>query len=120
MSHFLGGPPGWTDLDRLLALARKAHDADYCPSGAGPRHYRDECDEDSPTFTDPQPEPVESTCAWLVAVEEYQAEEEQVDPKHRERGRLVGWRDGSAVEDSDDALHQQDDPGDREDSGRGE
>jgi len=82
-------------VDRLLAMARKAHDADLCPSGAGPVHYRDECNEDSPTFTDPEPEPVESTCAWLVAVEEY-TEENSKDGHVRERGLLLGWRDGNA------------------------
>ncbi|WP_193117032.1 hypothetical protein [Brachybacterium tyrofermentans] len=76
-------------------MARKVHDAELCPSGAGARHYRDECDEDSPTFTDPEPEPVESTCAWLVAVEEY-TEEQSKEGNVRERGLLVGWRDGSA------------------------
>lgn len=77
----------------MLALARRQHDADICPSGAGPLHYRDECYEDSPTFIDPEPEPVESTCAWLIAAEEY-AEEQQ--SQKRERGLLVGWRDGNA------------------------
>lgn len=98
MSHFLGGPAGWDDIDRLLALARKMHDADLCPSGAGARHYRDECDEDSPTFTDPEPEPVESTCAWLVAAEEYA--EEQGKQEVRERGLLVGWRNANASAES--------------------
>ena len=94
MSHFLGGPPGWTDLDRLLALARRVHDDDLCPSGAGPEHYRDTCDEDSETFTDPQPEPVESTCAWLVAVQEY-ADENSKEGHVAERGLMVGWRDAN-------------------------
>lgn len=76
-------------------MARKVHDAELCPSGAGARHYRDECDEDSPNFTDPEPEPVESTCAWLVAVEEY-TEEQSKEGNVRERGLLVGWRDGGA------------------------
>jgi len=80
-------------MDRMLAMARRSHDADLCPSGAGPRHYRDECDEDSERFTDPQPEPVESTCAWLVAAEEYADEQDKAEV--RERGLLVGWRDGS-------------------------
>ena len=81
-------------MDRLLAMARKVHDSEICPSGAGRQHYRDECDEDSPTFKDPAPEPVESTCAWLVAAEEYA--EEQGKAEVRERGLLVGWRDGNA------------------------
>lgn len=94
MSHFLGGPPGWTDVDRLIALARQEHDASICPSGAGGMHYRDTCDEDSPTFTDPQPEPVESTCAWLIAAQEY-AEENSKEGVVAERGLLVGWRDAN-------------------------
>lgn len=99
MSHFLGGPPGWTDLDRLLALARKAHDGDYCPSGAGPRHYRDTCDDDSENFTDPQPEPVESTCAWLIAKQDYD-EENSKEGVIAERGLLVGWRDANVSAES--------------------
>lgn len=95
----------------MLALARKQHDAGICPSGAGPLHYRDECDEDSDAFIDPEPEPVESTCAWLVAIEEYA--EEQQKAQVRERGLLVGWRDGSARGGADDHLHQQGDPGDQ-------
>lgn len=75
-------------------MARKAHDADICPSGAGPQHYRDSCDEDSENFTDPDPEPVTSTCAWLVAAEEYN-EENTKDGVIQERGLLVGWRDAS-------------------------
>ena len=71
------------------------HDDDLCPSGAGIPHYRDECDEDSENFTDPAPEPVESTCAWLVAKQDYDEEQGQVDPKHAERGLMVGWRDAN-------------------------
>ena len=84
-------------MDRLLAMARKVHDSEICPSGAGRQHYRDECDEYSPTFKDPAPEPVESTCAWLVAAEEYA--EEQGKAEVRERGLLVGWRDGNQRDD---------------------
>ena len=76
-------------------MARRVHDDDLCPSDAGPQHYRDECDEDSPTFTDPAPEPVESTCAWLVAAQEY-AEENSKEGHVAEKGLLVGWRDGNA------------------------
>lgn len=94
MSHFWGGPPGWADMDRLLAMARKLHDADVCQSGAGLVHYRDECDEDSERFTDPQPEVVESTCVWLAAAEE--CAEEAGKAQVRERGLMIGWRDGNA------------------------
>lgn len=80
-----------------MAMARKVHDSEICPSGAGREHYRDECDEDSENFTDPAPEPVESTCAWLVAAEEYA--DEQGKAEVRERGLLVGWRDGNAQRD---------------------
>lgn len=83
-------------MDRLLAMARTVHDDDLCPSGAGPDHYRDECDEDSEGFTDPAPEPVESTCAWLVAAQEYA--EEQGKAQATERGLMVGWRDANAQE----------------------
>lgn len=76
-------------------MARKVHDASICPSGAGAMHYRDECDEDSPYFTDPEPEPVESTCAWLVSVEEYN-DDQSKEGNVRERGLLVGWRDAGA------------------------
>lgn len=82
-------------MDRLLAMARKIHDDSLCPSGAGPMHYRDECDEDSENFTDPEPEPVESTCAWLVAKQEHD-EENSKDGHVAEKGLLVGWRDGNA------------------------
>ncbi len=96
-------------MDRWMALARKAHDADLCPSGAGPQHYRDECDEDSPTFTDPEPEPVESTCAWLVAQDEYDAENSK-EGHIAEKGLLVGWRDAS--------VPRLDRPGDERDHGQ--
>ncbi len=55
-------------------------------------HYRDECDEDSERFTDPQPEVVESTCVWLGAQQEW--EDEAAKAQVRERGLMVGWRDG--------------------------
>lgn len=99
-------------MDRLLALARKAHDASLCASGAGPEHHRDTCDEDSEGFTDPQPEVVESTCVWLAAAEEYA--EEAGKAQVRERGLMIGWRDGSAAERADDRFHEQDESGDRE------
>lgn len=87
-------------------MARKVHDASICPSGAGAMHYRDECDEDSPYFTDPEPEVVESTCAWLVAKQEYD-EENSKEGNVRERGLLTGWRDGSAA--SSDSGHERPD-----------
>lgn len=99
-------------------MARRMHDDSLCPSGAGIPHYRDECDEDSENFTDPAPEPVESTCAWLVAAEEYAEEQGKQDV--RERGLMVGWRDASAVEDRNDRFHEQGDAGDGKDEGRGE
>ena len=77
-------------------MARRMHDDDLCPSSAGPVHYRDECDEESESFTDPAPEPVESTCVWLAAAEDYA--EEQGKAQVKERGLLVGWRDGNAQE----------------------
>jgi hypothetical protein len=82
-----------------------------CPSGVG-FHYRDECDEDSPTFTDPEPEPVESTCVWLARSEEYA--EERSKEKFPEKGLLVGWRDASAA-----GAHQPLDSG-RDDDERGQ
>lgn len=37
--------------------------------------------------------PVESTCVWLVAAEEYAEEQGKQDV--RERGLMVGWRDAN-------------------------
>ena len=82
--------PGWQLWDRLLVLAQPLHDMDLCPSGAGPEHYRDECDADT---TDIEPEAVEATCVYLVAREEWQAERDQ--DKNPEKGVLVGFRDGA-------------------------
>lgn len=83
--------PGWQLWDRLLVLAQPLHDMDLCPSGAGPEHYRDECDADT---TDIEPEAVEATCVYLVAREEWQAERDQ--DKNPEKGVLVGFKDGAA------------------------
>ena len=78
-------------MDRVLAMARRIHDAELCASGAGPTHYRDECDEDSDSFADPVPVPVESTCVWLAAVQAH--EEEMGRQDVRERGLMTAWRD---------------------------
>lgn len=83
--------PGWQPWDRLLVLAQPLHDMDLCPSGVGPEHYRDECDADT---TDIEPVPVEKTCAYLVAREEW--EEERAQDKSPEKGILVGFQDGAA------------------------
>lgn len=85
--------PGWQLWDRLLVLAQPLHDMDLCPSGAGPEHYRHECDADT---TDIEPEAVEATCVYLVAREEWQAERDQ--DKNPEKGVLVGFKDGAAQE----------------------
>ena len=68
---------------------------DLCPSGAGPEHYRDECDPDT---SDIEPEPVERGCVYLVAREEW--EDERRQEKNPEKGVLVGFLD-AAAEDQD-------------------
>lgn len=90
-SHLRTGVPGWQPWDRLLVLARALHDMDLCPSGSGPEHYRDECDADT---TDIEAVPVESTCVYLVAREEW--EEERAQDKNPEKGVLVGFKDDAA------------------------
>lgn len=84
------GTPGWTSCDRLLVLALSMHDQDVCPSGAGPLHYRDECDAD---MSAAEPEPVERVCVWLKASEDWQHERAQ--DKNPERGVMVGLVDAS-------------------------
>ncbi|HCS2945778.1 TPA: hypothetical protein OQU49_004390 [Shigella flexneri] len=93
MSQLLTGVPGWTVYDRLLVLALAMHDADLCPSGAGPEHYRDECDGDT---TDIEPVVIERVCIYLHASEERQEELQKEAP---EKGLLVGWVDGAGQED---------------------
>lgn len=93
MSHLLTGAPGWTEYDRLLALALAQHDMDVCPSGAGPTHYSDECDGDT---TDIEPEVIERTCIYLHASDELQ--EDRAKSGDAEKGLLVGWRDGAQSE----------------------
>lgn len=89
LSHLLTGVQGWQVCDRLLVLALSQHDMDLCPSGAGPEHYRDECDGDT---TDIEPVVIERVCIYLHASEERQEELQKETP---EKGLLVGWRDGS-------------------------
>ena len=91
LSHLLTGEPGWADWDRRLVLALSMHDDDLCPSKAGPEHYRDECDTDT---TDIEPEPVEQTCVYLKASEQWS--EERSHEKNPEQGVLVGFRDAAA------------------------
>ena len=74
--------------DRLLVLALAQHDLDLCPSGAGPEHYRDECDADT---TDIEPEAVERACVYLAAREEW--EDARAQDKSPEKGILVGFKD---------------------------
>lgn len=82
--------PGWQSWERLLVLAQPLHDMDLCPSGAGPVHYRDECDADT---TDIEPEPFEVTCTYLKAREDW--EDERSKEASPERGVLVGFRDAA-------------------------
>lgn len=72
----------------MLALAQ--HDLDLCPSGAGPEHYRDECDADT---TDIEPKSVERSCVYLAAREEW--EDARAQDKAAEKGVLVGFIDGA-------------------------
>ncbi len=74
----------------MLALSQ--HDMEVCPSGAGPLHYVDECDGDTSEI---EPVPVERTCIYLVAAEEWQAE--RAKDKQPEKGVLVGFKDKTRV-----------------------
>ncbi|MGY5764988.1 hypothetical protein ACXET9_07305 [Brachybacterium sp. DNPG3] len=84
------GAEGWTDWDRLLVLALSRHDMDLCPSGAGPAHYRDECDIDR---ADVEPEAFETQCIWLHAADEWH--EERRKTKNPDKGVLMGLRDAA-------------------------